>query len=152
MKALYKRRLLKLADTITNLPEKDEKGRPVRFNMDRWFGGPDEWSGCGTVACMAGWAVVQSQKGRTLAQKINTTQAGIRRAKAAEYAATGIHAKAAEYLGLNDEQAHRLFIPEAFRSGNFTKISAMRAAGVIRLFVKTGEIEWNRHRYPREVA
>jgi hypothetical protein len=139
MKALYRRRLLKLADTITNLPKKDEKGRPVQFNMDRWFGGPDEWSGCGTVACMAGWAVVQSQKGRTLAKKIDTTER------------PDIHAKAAEYLGLTDEQACGLFIPDAFR-GNFTQISAKRAAGVIRLFVKTGEIEWNRRRYPREAA
>jgi hypothetical protein len=58
---------------------------------------------------------------------------------------------AMKYLGLSPEQADQLFLPCDF-NGHFNEISARRAAGVIRLFVKTGEIEWNRRRYPREAA
>ena len=52
IKAVSKRRLLKLADFLDRLP-------PKRFNYATWVGG--DWDGrqdlsCGTTACALGWA------------------------------------------------------------------------------------------------
>lgn len=49
---IYKRRLLKLADFLSEFP-------PTRFSYESWVG--EEWEGkpdlsCGTTACAFGWA------------------------------------------------------------------------------------------------
>lgn len=121
MKAMFKKRLLKLADIIdgTTKPLKDE-GKPVRFDMSRYISHTE----CGTACCIAGTAAL-------LADPNGVT----------EWTANDI---AKKWLGLDAYDASVLFLPYSYNgSADWSRITSRRGAAVLRHFAETGEIKWN---------
>lgn len=87
---------------------------PRRFSMGTFVTNDDthiQHPPCGTVACIAGWAVIEHDRARGKSGSIRVTQ---------KYAdgVLSFGAKAAEVLGLDEQQAGRLFYtgnwPERF--------------------------------------
>jgi len=127
----------------------------IRFDMDRWVNSNDAYAPCGTVGCIAGWAIMREQMkgkkdleswkkaGKLLSKEVNYTSHF--------YAGD----KAAEILKLTPSQAESLFHvsswPQKFITkyynveyGNYPKPERRRkqaeiTAERIEHFIKTGE-------------
>jgi hypothetical protein len=132
-----KKRLLKLAEVL----ESDEAAK--HFDMESFY---DDGAGnlpnvrvgefihrCGSVACIAGWAVATFDPKRTTRDDT-----------------LGL---ATALLGLNSQQAHRLFVPGEERGcdefSDRTRRSvydatAAEAAKVVRHLAETGEVDWSK--------
>ena len=77
---------------------------------------------CGTVACIAGWAVFLEDGPEALALGRN------------------IERRAAKILGLPEDHADRLFSPD--HTDRWSSITPDHAASVLEEFAETGKIEW----------
>lgn len=116
-------RLKILADVVEGgLPE-------ITFNMQEWL----SEGGCGTVACIAGFAwMVMPQ------------------AEMEAIDAEGVSDIAAAWLGLDEETANALFVPisekDVFSWMSYAQISRGMAARSIRILVETGKVDWKRAR------
>jgi hypothetical protein len=96
---------------------KREPRRPDEIDMS----GHD----CGTVACIAGWALAVKKGSQP------------RNAKKAEGEAL---ITAEEYLGLNQYEAHALFFPPERHERDITPSEAV---AVLRHLAETGEVDWS---------
>lgn len=120
MKAMFKKRLLKLADVIEGTSKRPlVDGKPIRFNMDQYV----KKTECGTAACIAGTAAFMADPHN-----------------AVEWTASEI---ARGWLGLDREQATLLFLPHDYKGPSWSSITPRRAVAVLRHFAETGEIKWN---------
>lgn len=123
---MNKERLLAVADAIENHEPQDGLG----FEMSGWFEtgeGTEDWEGtdCGSVACIAGWAVkIAHPEDPTY---LNTMAEGL------------ILSEGKQALGLDSLQGAELFAPDDF---NLPTVTPSHAVAVIRDFVKTEEIDW----------
>lgn len=142
---IYKRRLLKLADFLDELP-------PTRFNYESWVG--DSWEGrsnlsCGTTACALGWATtIPSFRKLGLRLKTNRRYGSTHvtlssLTGSAAYAENAPRLAAREVFGLNLDEFEYLFIPATTIIINDKMVnspgysaSAKRVATHIRKFVK----------------
>lgn len=79
---------------------------------------------CGTVACIAGHALVLSAPADVVPEE-----------------GEEIHDRAAAWLGLDAEQAHALFLPAGTRV-NYMAVTAAIAANVVERLANTGEVLW----------
>jgi hypothetical protein len=130
MRAIYKQRLLKLADFIERTPVPN-----VKFDMTEYF---EPRGLCGTAACIAGHAVIMKH---THGGRRSFNPGAVYRAVGG-CGMPGVSLVAAEYLGLSEEQAGRLFLGYA-PLRLIEPITAKQAAKVIRRFARTGVIRWN---------
>jgi hypothetical protein len=119
-----------LRDFLTNLPQQN-------FDMRQWavqkqsdkliYAGPEP--DCGTMACVAGWTSYLSGMG--------------------DFRTGGTIAKsAASWLGLDDEQSDRMFVPGILGEdtgkvclGNATTKDAVT---MLDRFIRTGKIVWRK--------
>lgn len=128
---MHIKRINKLADTI-------EAGHPeVGFNMRTYGNRSGDYTdrsgrGCGTVACVAGWAIALfSLNGR--GQAVKEQRVGSAGWKGAFFTASDL-------LGLDDMTASALFQPETVA---WYKITPAIAAKTLRHLAKTGEVVWD---------
>lgn len=104
-----------------------------RFQMDEVVKVSDS---CGTSCCIAG-AVCQFQG---LGMDTRTYNGGMD-----WFGDDGAFELASTHLSISEENAHRLFEPWCHFYGDIESFnSAARGAAVIRSFLLTGEVEWNR--------
>ncbi|PCJ68234.1 MAG: hypothetical protein COA62_15840 [Rhodobiaceae bacterium] len=135
---MNKARILKLADVI----ERREIKR-LGFNMRNWFADRvanwDHGGNCGTVACIAGHAVVLFADDG----KVNKTRTRKRRCISAfepQYSfGDTVEADAQAILGLTKRQAHALFVPHDVILPNVTTEQAVE---VLRTLANTGRVSW----------
>lgn len=109
-------RILELATVIESLPHvsPDERATEVpldSFNMEKWH--------CGSVGCIAGWAV-KLFGGEIPDPALSGQQA----------------------LGLRGDIADDLFTP-AYGYGDYHKITPRDAAKVLRKLAETGHVDWS---------
>lgn len=142
---IYKRRLLKLADFLYELP-------PTRFAYESWVG--ESWEGkpdlsCGTTACAFGWATtIPSFRKLGLRLKPNRSEG---RAHVTLKDFSGWSARfenaprlaARKIFGLDTDEFEYLFVPNTasyngniFRRSPSENASAKKVAAHIRKFVK----------------
>lgn len=126
---MNKERILHLADVLDSIPKNH------KFDMAKWFhdfipgGGVDALEyDCGTPSCVAGWALYTF--GDDLNYRWVETEA--------------LSRDAGQLLGIDSEDADRLFLPDEV---NYEMITPAIAASVLREFARTGEVEW-----PEEVS
>lgn len=129
MKAMFKKRLLKLADIIENNKPVVWKDRPVKFSMGDWATPKD----CGTAACIAGHAAILSGS-EFNAHTWQWTQRSNSTLNVAK-----------DWLGMDMQHALELFLPTEYSNyrGLLENVTRRRAATVLRHFAETGEIKWN---------
>jgi hypothetical protein len=137
---MNKKNILRVADAI-------EKGelvkRGIGFNMQVMTATTnhylcDRLDSCGTVACLAGWAHGLRYPRRSINRLIAD-------AKIETDAETGdfggvTWVSGAEFLGLDFDQAHELFLPSGV--GPWDKITPAHAVAVLRHLAETGEVDW----------
>lgn len=87
--------------------------------------------GCGTVCCIAG-AVCQFFKPFDLSGEESGAEAYF-------YGENGVFVRAQEMLGMNEDDAGKLFTP---RGVDWENVTPEHAAKVIRHFIATGEVNW----------
>jgi hypothetical protein len=142
---MNKENVTKLIDHLKIMPKK-------AFSMNEWYAGPmidkdyqyhvklkpvqiaetlkqqreGEQHTCGTVACLAGYAMLLSQEGRKTTKKIDTDDVSV---------------IAQKWLGIDDAEAYRLFQPSILDYGAITPKKAIR---VLKHFRKTGEVNWSK--------
>ena len=80
---------------------------------------PDDW--CGAVGCIAGWALVLWGTWPTPGNQMST---------------------ASEILGLEREQARRLFDPAYYRSVSMRELTREDAVATLRRLAETGDVVW----------
>lgn len=124
-------RIMTLAAIVENGLGIDRKGRPIGFNMRIWAGRsgyvPSKTvptAKCGTVACIGGHAEILW--GGEDAEYLGDDSAA---------------ADAADKLGLDMEAAFELFYPTGI--ADYNRITAKRAARVLRRLAKTGVVDWS---------
>jgi hypothetical protein len=112
---------------------------PTQFNMHWWFDHlnaiGDKPKGCGTAACIGGWAVFSKRRAKKLSKLLNQFIDG-----------SDIREEAALYLELDDSQIDKLFVhtdwPDEFYLAYMEAKTAKEAAQVavkrIHHFIKTG--------------
>jgi hypothetical protein len=124
---MNKNRLLLLADVIER-GKAPEAHPDLTFDMGQfWVGGVG--AGCGTTACIAGWAVVEFARDEKL----------IRAPKMAD--------KAQKLLGLDAAQAHELFYAVG-RDVAMWNITPKHAAFTLRNLAETGVVDWKKYKPP----
>lgn len=154
-------RLLKLADLLDAHAELEEETQvELGFNMGVWGAkGHVDKGGhpCGTAACIAGWAAAYfGYTGR--AEKLDARRAG----GLGDHFAFGAVQGMAPVLGLSNEQASRLFVPDQVRLeggdhvlsvNEFLSITPSEAAVTLRNLAETGEVDWShvRERFQSEL-
>lgn len=126
MKAYHRQRLLKLAAFLEELPRK-------RFDYDQWVG--FSWKGnpalsCGTTACAMGWATTIPAF-RRLGLRLSDDGYPIN-VRTGETFAVSV---AADLFGVDDSDAHFLFVPASFKERRATPKQVARK---IRRFVAHG--------------
>lgn len=119
--------ILKVADAIEQHSISD-----LGFNMDDWCmldGAEHDKSGhnCGTVACVAGWAVAVARGADTEAL-LNIAERG------------DVFDDAADFLGLKEAQANALFIPRGVVF--WDDITPTVAGRVLRHLASTDKVDW----------
>lgn len=126
MNKTHAKRLLKLADFLSELPRK-------RFYYGRWVG--DNWGGkqdlsCGTTACAFGWAATMPEFRRLGLCIAPGFLSGVVRLKdgGSSYSA------AEKVFGLNPDEHDLLFLPA--ESGLGERATPKQVAKHIREFVK----------------
>jgi len=124
-------------DRIRELADVIERGEPpipgMRFDMRHFFAPSIEnietnGATCGTVACIAGWAVAKWGSRDDL---LRMNGAGVSEA-------------AARLLGLSRETAYSLFTPFGEDGGAHNPFAAggINAARVLRNLAETGRVDW----------
>ena len=116
---MNKERVLALADAI------EQHTLPIGFNMRDFFAEhiPDmSGHGCGTTACIAGWAAMLSGR------KDDCTSG---------YAAESV---ATEWLEISERTAAHLFYGEG--QAHRERASARDAVRTLRRFAETGRVDW----------
>lgn len=99
--------------TFDDQDRRDDKKHDVLFN------------GCGSVACIAGWAIALEQQ-------------AIPNLKEDPFV------KATAILGLPSARASKLFAPECGDAdGGYYTATPVEAARVLRHLAKTGEVDWS---------
>lgn len=102
---------------------------------DGFFSMLDYFTSCGSPSCMAGHAIFLFQNedwkaGREKDVTLNSFDA---------------HGSAADLFGLDELQAHKLFIPSTDGpTVNPYDATAKGAAGVVRNLITTGEVDWTK--------
>lgn len=130
---MNKANILRVADAIEN-GELVKRG--IGFNM-AFYLAPTEESlvvdkigGCGTTACIAGWAYAL-QRPRTKAATFIKRDVEVH-----------VRADATEFLGLTGVEAHKLFVPSD-EAGPWRNITPAHAVAVLRHLAETGEVDWS---------
>lgn len=95
---------------------------------------------CGTVACIAGWALACRAVDEGLV-KPDATEDALRQA-VTTYQRGGTETVASEYLGLDYTQREHLFCGGKL-AGTLSPIRPETAVAVLRHFAETGEIDWS---------
>lgn len=116
-----------------------EAGATVGFNMCSWVDSDDsadlgKWS-CGTTACIAGHAYL-------LATGSTTAKAE----KLAEDDSNAIEKTAAEWLGIDQFKAMKLFW-DIGHDLNLDLITPEHAIATLTHLADTGEVDWRRNRH-----
>ena len=121
---MHEERLWKLADHIEDLPHDCAVVTPLpdydSFSMGEWL----IYGKCGTVGCIAGWAVDLFHDDPENVDNLD------------------VEDEAKRLLGLSDREAYDLFLAGDWdlRLG---RVTPGVAAGVIRDFVETGDVDWD---------
>jgi hypothetical protein len=122
-----------------------EKIRPANFDMDCWVLGPalnsverkdiqhvqtmvnqmETTGGCGTTACIAGHAAI----------------IGFAWGEIGGFNYGTVADNAKEWLGLDDDQADKLFLPES-RSGGTRQATIPKVLSVLKNLHDTGRVDW----------
>jgi hypothetical protein len=115
---------------------------PTQFNMEWWFKNTNavggRAGGCGTAACIGGWAVFLKRRVKSLDKLQGQFIPAL--------AGADIQEEAALYLGLHYPGTDRLFVPtewpdkfrEAYENAKTAKEAAQVAVKRIHNFIKTG--------------
>lgn len=121
---MNKENVFKLADVIENR-EIENLGFDMGYEYHEFDYSRQDSDGhaCNTVACIAGWAAIYN------GEKITY-----------DTPHTIIVESAQNFLDIEQEQMIDLFYP--FQLANFEKITSKQAAKTLRLFAKTGKIDW----------
>lgn len=110
-----KANILALAERIENLPD------PTQFNMRTYM------HECGTPSCFAGHAAAMSM--------------GTKKIRHWSF----LHRiDAANFLGLTDSQAERLFIPGIPGQSKHYTITNKQGAALLRHLAETGRVSWSK--------
>lgn len=122
---MNKNRLLILAKLLEMAARNDATPK-LGFNMGSYGSSGSDRTGhnCGTVACIAGWAVVAFRPDIEIADLPSNFR---------------ISSEAADLLGLDRMDASNLFLPPL----NLWKSTPLQAASVLRHAAKTGVIDWS---------
>lgn len=124
---MNKERLLILAEAI----EKNERPKAFPdfgFNMGTYGDdNTDDWHGerCGTVACIAGWAVALFAEKKPAQDRCDLW----------------VYEEAKTLLDLGNVTAHLLFAPDDIQ--DMGDVTPKDAATVIRKLVETGYVDWS---------
>lgn len=122
-----------------------EKIRPDNFDMDTWVLGPALYSimradrqhvqtmvnqmettgGCGTTACIAGHAAI----------------IGFALGEIGGFNYGTVADNARDWLGLDDDQADKLFLPES-RTGGTRQATIPKVLSVLKNLRDTGRVDW----------
>lgn len=125
---MNKRNILKVADAIEthSIPW-------LGFNMNLELARFDEVAEddrtgrhCGTVGCIAGWAVAMSRH----------------MTSAPEESIYFRYDEPTKWLGLSDDTADALFYPRQLPPGSWDDITPAHAVAVLRHLAKTGKVDW----------
>lgn len=124
----------KVRDVIAGLP-------PRRFDMSDYSSGPSDYPtapellhGCGTAACIAGWAAALADPDSK--RPLNSR---------AIY-------DAQDWFGLDHAQADQLFCPQSISLADWHKITRSHAARVLDHLLATGEVDWKSTRRAKKAA
>lgn len=116
-------RIFQVADAIERAIYGNKLGFNMHATVEKSY--PDHSGrGCGTVACIAGWARVIMENGRI-----------------APGGYGGVLDPAQHWLGLTASQAHRLFAPTNV-SGDPYNATDKQAVWLLRNFALNGNIDW----------
>jgi hypothetical protein len=121
-------RILRVADAIEKHEIKD-----LGFNMGSYYSMLEEDKsgyGCGTTACIGGWAMALAYPGNYLERPWSRDKSG---------APVFTNEAAAEWLGLDDERATELMLQD----GVIIDATAAEAVRTLRHLAATGEVNWN---------
>jgi hypothetical protein len=130
---MNKERILLLADMIENSTPPTSKPN-LGFNMATYFDTSvgysrhdDQFEGCGTVGCIAGWACFAFDPDQAHAHAGGEDR-------------THFFNIAREHLDLDAEQAENLFKPRM--EASYDDLTPSQAAQVMRQLVETGRADW----------
>lgn len=113
---INRERIAEIRDHLLTIPKE-------HFDMTVW-GHQEGFIDCGSPACIAGHVCLYFNNVDAKSQFIST--------------------RAADILGLNNDQTHDLFMPKGVNDNTLKELRAQHAAEVLTEFLSAGKFDWNR--------